>query len=382
MSGWYLIVQYRKEAGLKLVLFADLHLDTPFRWAPPDVARRRRQALRDTLDAIVELAEEVEADALCCGGDLYEHDRVAPDTAAVIRTAFARLERMPVLIAPGNHDWLGPQSLYALTDWTENVYVFPEDRLERYELTSGLSVWGAAHKKPAGTAGFLDGFEVDSARDDVDLALFHGSLRSGLPFEEDGKQPHAPFDADQIPAAGLQHALVGHFHTPDDKEWHTYPGNPDPLTFGELGDRAAVVLEIHDDGSVSRERHQVARTEVSDMVVDVAGSASGQDVRGRVEAALDGLSGIVRVTLEGEVEPDVDVSLIDFEGLGDHLEALVPRLGRITVAHDLDAIAKETSVRGQFVQDVLAAGLDAEMERRVLITGLRALEGRDDLEVA
>ena len=214
------------------------------------------------------------------------------------------------------------------------------------------------------------------------MALFHGSLRSGLPFEEDGKQSHAPFDADQIPAAGLQHALVGHFHTPDDKEWHTYPGNPDPLTFGELGVRAAVVLEIHDDGSVSRERHVVARTEVSDMVVDVAGSASGQDVRGRVEAALDGLSGIVRVTLEGEVEPDVDVSLIDFEGLGDHLEALVPRLGRITVAHDLDAIAKETSVRGQFVQDVLAAGLDAEMERRVLITGLRALEGRDDLEVA
>lgn len=366
---------------VRFVLFADLHLDTPFRWAPPAVARRRRQALRDTLHAIVELAQEVEADALCCGGDLYEHDRVAPDTPAVIRDAFARLAPMPVLLAPGNHDWFGPQSLYALTDWTPNVHIFSEDRLERFELTSGFLVWGAAHRRPAGTAGFLDGFEIDGGRDDVHLALFHGSLRSGLPFEEDGKQPHASFDAEQIPAAGFHHALVGHFHMPADKEWHTYPGNPDPLTFGEQGDRAAVVLEVEDDGSVKRERHPVARTEVRDVVVDVTGSTSGQEVRGRVEAALEPLSGIVRMILEGEVEPDVDVSLVDFDGLGDHLEALVPQLGRVTVAFDLDAIARETSVRGQYVQDVLAAGLDPELERRVLITGLRALEGRDDLEV-
>jgi DNA repair protein SbcD/Mre11 len=366
---------------MRIVLFADLHLDTPFRWASLEVARRRRQALRDTLYAIVELADEVHADALCCGGDLYEHDRVAPDTAAVLRDAFARVAPMPVLLAPGNHDWIGPQSLYARTEWTSNVHFFDEDRLQPYELTPGLTMWGAAHKRPAGTAGFLNRFKVEG-KDAVHLGLFHGSLRSGLPFEEDGKQPHAPFDSEQIPAAGLHHAMVGHFHTPADKEWHTYPGNPDPLTFGEKGDRAAVVLEINDQGSVSRERHSVARTEVADVTVDVTGSASRQDIRGRVEAAVDGLSGIIRVTLEGEVEPDVDVSLVDLDGVGGQLEALVSRLGRITVAYDLDAIAKEASVRGQFVQDVLAAGLDPEAERRVLITGLRALEGRDDLGVA
>lgn len=365
---------------VRLVLFADLHLDSPFRWAPLDVARRRRQALRDTLHAIVELAQEVDADVLCCGGDLYEHDRVAPDTPAVIRDAFARLAPMPVLLAPGNHDWFGPQSLYALTDWTPNVHIFSEDRLDPYELTPGLLVWGAAHRRPAGTSGFLSEFEVDGTQD-VHLALFHGSLRSGMPNEEDGKQPHAPFDAEQIPASGLHHALVGHFHTPADDEWHTYPGNPDPLTFGEQGDRAAVVLEIDAGGSVRRERHPIGRTEIRDVVVDVTGSASGQDVRDRVEADLASLSGIVRMTLVGEVEPDVDIRAADFDGLGDHLEALVPRLGRVTVAYDLDAIAKEASVRGRYVKDVLAAGLDRELERRVLVTGLRAFEGRDDLEV-
>jgi DNA repair protein SbcD/Mre11 len=367
---------------VKLALFSDLHLEMPFRWAPPEVARRRRQALRDTLDAIVELAAEERVDAVCCGGDLYEHDRVASDTAAVLRDAFARLAPTPVLLAPGNHDWLGPQSIYATTDWSPNVHVFADDRLVPYELAPGLLIWGAAHRRPAGTRGFLDDFEVDRERDGIHLALFHGSLRAGLPFEEEGKQPHAPFDADQVPRAGLHHALVGHFHTPRDGEWHTYPGNPDPLTFGEEGPRGVVIADVHDGGELTRIRHAVARTEVSDLTVDVTGCASVQEVRTRTEQALEEVSGIVRVTVEGEVDPDVDVSRSSLEGVGTHLTALVLRLGRITVAYDLDAIAEESTVRGQFVNDVRAAGLDPDLERRVLVTGLRALEGRRDLEVA
>ena len=63
---------------MKLLLFSDLHLDTHFRWAGQDAARLRRRNLRATLTKIVELADELNVDALCCGGDLYEHERFAP----------------------------------------------------------------------------------------------------------------------------------------------------------------------------------------------------------------------------------------------------------------------------------------------------------------
>jgi DNA repair protein SbcD/Mre11 len=96
---------------MKLLHFADLHLDAPFRWAPPDVARSRRLALRETLTRICRLAAEVGADALCCGGDLYEQDRFTPDTAQFLGSSFAELAPMRVYIAPGNHDWFGPESL-------------------------------------------------------------------------------------------------------------------------------------------------------------------------------------------------------------------------------------------------------------------------------
>jgi exonuclease SbcD len=369
-----------EDHHMKVLLFSDLHLDTPFKWAGPELARARRQGLRDTLTRICALALEHNVDALACGGDLYEHERYSPDTGEFLRTTFAGLDR-PVLLAPGNHDWFGPASLYAQLDWSPKVYVFTADRLAAYELADGFTVWGAAHRAPANTDGFLEHFTV--GRSGLNVGLFHGSERGGLPFQESGKTPHAPFSAAQIPAAGLAHAMLGHFHTPKDGEHHTYPGNPDPLSFGEVGVRGAVLLDFADTGALSRTRLDVASALVQDVVVTLAGPTNAQEVRDQVGAALAPLTGIVRVTVTGEVGPELDLQLGDLSDLGAHLQSLVTRLGLVHVSYDFEALAKEKTVRGLFVHDVLASDqLDDAGKRRVLVTGLRALDGRgQELEV-
>ena len=69
------------------------------------------------------------------------------------------------------------------------------------------------------------------------------------------------------------------------------------------------------------------------------------------------------------------------EGPEPELEALMLRFGALRSTFDLGAIRAEPTVRGQFVRDVLDADLEPELSRRVLATGLRALDGRGDLEV-
>jgi DNA repair protein SbcD/Mre11 len=366
---------------MRILLFSDLHLDTPFRWAPPAAARARRRALVETLHAIVDLAAELEVDALCSAGDLYEHDLISADTPGELRRAFARVHPIPVLLAPGNHDWFGPESIYARNDWSPNVHVFTSTRLERHPLDDGFEIWGGAHDRKRGTPGFLDDFEVDAV-DSTCLALFHGSLRSGLHFEEEGKEPHAPFELEQVEAAGFSHALVGHFHTPAQTAWHTYPGNPDPLAFGETGERGAVLVEVAPTGVVARSVHTVARSQVADVSVDLTGCETRQEVRERVTEALASCQGTIRMFLEGEVGVTVDIDRRDLDGVAAHLDAppVFVTTG-VSWAYDLEAIASEATVRGEFVREVREAELDPELERRVLMTGLRALEGRSDLEV-
>jgi DNA repair exonuclease SbcCD nuclease subunit len=364
---------------VKLVLFADLHLDAPFAWLGGSqlAARRRRQALRDTLRNIVALTREVKADALLCAGDLYEQARFSADTGAFLEQTLTELDPLPVYIAPGNHDWYAPDSLYHQVRWGPNVHIFAEDRLTPLELADGITLWGAAHLAPARTLGFLDEFQVDRAG--INLALFHGSERASIPAGSGDMLPHAPFEADQIAATGLRHALVGHFHRPRDAAHYTYPGNPDFLTFGEDGERGAVIVTVQPDGRVERERRHVGVTTAHDLTLSVTGSGSQQGVLDQLRLLLDGRQGVARVTLEGELEPRIDLHIADLLDVQHGLDGLQVRLGEVRPAYDLTTIAQESTVRGRFVRDVLEASLDESERRRVLTVGLRALEGRSDL---
>lgn len=366
----------------RIVHFADLHLDASFAWAGATsaVARQRRQSLRDALVRIAALVREVEADALFCGGDLYEHDRVTRDTAEFLRATFQSLKPLPVYIAPGNHDWYGPESVYARNDWSPNVHVFREPRLVPVPLREGLTLWGGAHLAPANTDDFLEGFRADGPG--AHIALFHGAERSWFSEQGAGKEPHAAFDAGAIEAAGLSHAFLGHYHRPRDAERHTYPGNPDPLAFGEDGLRGAVVARIAADGSVTRERRVVARTDVHDLVLDVGGCGSSQEIRDRLRGLSGERAGIARLTVGGELAPEVDLREDDLRHvLLGTFDAVQVRLGDLRSGYDLAAIRGEHTVRGAFVGDVLDSDLPEDEKRRVLIAGLRALDGRDDLDV-
>jgi DNA repair exonuclease SbcCD nuclease subunit len=259
------------------------------------------------------------------------------------------------------------------------VCVFQDRGLAPLTLADGVTLWGAAHCAPSGTPGFLSSFSVD--RQGIHLALFHGSERSWITEQGEGKVLHAPFDSEEIKRAGLHHAFVGHYHRPRDTDTHTYPGNPDPLAFGEDGERAAVVVTVLPDGRIRRQRHRIGVTQVHDLEVDLTGSRNRGEVRERIAVAVAGRSGLARVTLLGEIAPELDLKPAELEDAAPNLERLRIRVGPVRPGYDLDAIAQERTVRGQFVRDVRAADLPEETRRRVLLTGLRALDGRDDLEV-
>jgi exonuclease SbcD len=336
----------------------------------------------------MDLSIQVGANAVLCAGDLYEHDRFTPDTAAFLKSTFERIHPMRVFIAPGNHDWYGPQSLYRQVEWSDNVHIFETQELRPVALDGGVTLWGAAHGAPADTTGFLDSFEVHG--DGIHLALFHGSERAWFAEQGGSKVLHAPFDARKIVESGLTHAFLGHYHRPRDDRQFTYPGNPDPLAFGEDGVRGAIVATVNDDGAIARNRRDVSMTQAHDLTVDISASASQQDIRDHISLALDRIAGAspnpiyrcVRMTLCGELSPDVEFRPQELAGFWQGFDYVGVRVGELHIAYDLQLICEESTVRGEFVRDVLSQDISEEDKRRTIETGLRALEGRDDLEVS
>ncbi len=363
---------------MKLLAFADLHLDVPFAWAPHHVAQMRRANRRRTLENIVALAQSEAVDALVCAGDLFEHDRVTPDTISFLRTIFMR-SGIRTFLAPGNHDWLGPESPYLQGDWGENVTLFREDRLRPVVLADGVALWGAAHRVPANTSDFFAGFRVD--RSGVNLVVAHASETSALPVQGTKKIPHAPFDAPELEQAGIDFAMLGHYHFPSEGPRFAYAGNPDPLEFGESGSRGALLVSVPGDGRVSFERRRVAVSQMYDVLVLLDGERNRDEVAAKIVTAVRPLAGCVRVTLQGEVAPSAELDERELSQLAPHLDALVVRFDDLQISYPIDDIAQEATIRGQFVRDALEQVTDPVERRRVVLMGLRAFDGRRDLEV-
>ena len=105
----------------KIIHAADLHLDSAFGGLGPEKARERRRESRDLVDRLAELAVREGAETVLLSGDLFDGERVYPETLERLRAALARMA-CPVLIAPGNHDPFTPHSPYEKLVWPKNVH--------------------------------------------------------------------------------------------------------------------------------------------------------------------------------------------------------------------------------------------------------------------
>ncbi len=356
--------------SLTIVHCADVHLETVF----PETrgGATRRHALATAFVRIVDEALARNADVLTIGGDLYEAERAVPQTARFLFEQFARFGK-PVYVAPGNHDPYSPSSLFARGDVPENVKVFNEAAWRTYPLSDDVTLFGFGHT-PAEPGRPFAHARFD--RGGVQIALVHGSDEDRCP---PNKRATAPFRAAEIGAAGAAFLLTGHYHggyvvAEEGRPVFAYPGSPEPVKFGESDTHGAIALTI-EGGSLRVEAIPTAQTRLLEMRCSLDGVTSEYDALQRLETELAplGKSDYVRMHLTGSIVPGtrLDADLMA-ERFGGNLGSL--SIVDATSAHDYASIAREPTVRGHVVADLLEGGDEA---RAALRYALAAFDGTE-----
>jgi DNA repair protein SbcD/Mre11 len=357
--------------AVKVLLFSDLQLDRPYPWAPADVAQSRRQAARDVLVKLLEEARERKVDVIACAGNLFNRRTVSPKSIRWLATVF-RSAGVPVLLAPGSEDYVGPLGGYSRADWPDNVLVFEEDHLTPFEVRDGVKIWGAAHTEAHRRRAFFEPISTDP--DELNLVLFHGTEVSALEREAE-LDPNAVFAEDDVTSSGFHHALVGRCREPHFGRFHTYPGSALPHDFATRTPGGGVVVTVTTDGSVQRELVETPSSPLHDLTVDVSGSVTEQDILAAVERVLSGRTGIVRLHLVGrlplDVDEDVELTSIKVPG------CTFQPVWETTIDADLEELAEEQTVRGEFARELLEANLSDQRKARLARIGLQALSGQE-----
>ena len=257
---------------LKLIHGADFHLDAPFAALPADKARQRRAEQRELLGRLADLAEGERADLVLLSGDLLDGGETYQETVEALARTLGEL-RVPVFIAPGNHDWYGPRSPYAGTPWPDNVHIFTSGQVEAVELPElGCVVHGAAFTAPQADRSPLAGFSAP--RDGrIHLMVLHG--------EVGGQGRYGPVDPADIAASGLTYLALGHVHACSGLQrtgetFWAYPGCPEGRGFDETGEKGVLAVTVADGGAVSARLVPLARRRYEIVEADVTGAESAQ----------------------------------------------------------------------------------------------------------
>lgn len=359
---------------------ADVHFDTPFsaRFSPKQAEIRRKEIMQ-TFREIVALAGE--KDFLLISGDLFDGGYVSRETINFLKRCFSSIPNTRVLISAGNHDPLTNNSVYNTEDWGKNVYIF-DTELEYLDFAEiktrvhGVSFGESRIEKPLFTnLSIKEGWN--------NILVIHGEV-----VGNNGESNYNPIQKGVLESCGADYVALGHIHKHSGieklgKTTFSYPGIPEGRGFDEDGEKGIIIGEINDNAVIARWQKTAMRSFIiADM--DLSDCCDSLEVLEKISEYVKatGEENIYRIILTGNVKPDiVRVELLNdqLKGKAFHIEVRDETRG----SYDLDEIAKEKGLRGDFVKAMQTKIAELPEEEKELgymaiRIGLEAMDrGRD-----
>ena len=370
---------------MKIMHLADFHLDSAFSGFDKVAADEKRAQLVKCFERALDIADERGVSLILIAGDLFDTPFCSAATKNAVFEAI-RNARVPVVIAPGNHDFYTKNGTYAAGNLPENAYVFTSDELGRFDFDAlGVSVIGYAFTSDRYEKNPLSG-EVPLSEENVNILCAHADLGSPL-------SKYAPLGTGAIARCGFAYAALGHVHKPQQPTTSgasliAYSGFAQGRSFDETGDGGALIIDLDTDSKTASYERVILSTfsyEIAEL--DVTGAERDEDVTCAIENLIElrkyGKHTALRVILGGSLASDYTPNCgrlcAGGEALGLALLQIKDRTGGTL---DADALETDVSIRGG-VYRALKAGLcsDDEAERHKATLALKfALSALDSRE--
>jgi DNA repair exonuclease SbcCD nuclease subunit len=358
---------------MRLVHAADLHLDSPLRGlgrlGDDGVAETLRAASRRALENLVALVVDEKVPVLLLAGDVYDGDWHDYGTGRFFVRQMDRLhdEGIRVVMISGNHD--AESEITRSLRLPPNVTVLDVARPQSVRFDDfGIVVHGQGFATKAVLHNLAAAFP-DRIPGVINVGLLHTSVAG-----QEGHEPYAPCDLQDLLAKGYDYFALGHVHRRvvlhEGEHTVAYSGNLQGRSPRETGPKGALLVDLEpglglEPGHVTLDFHtlDVARWET--LTVPVEGCTDleaaldvAQERMRAVAATAQGRPVAARVVFTGRTPAAAD--LADTERVREELRLIADRTG-VTVEK------VEVRVRSDAEDDAIDPGLLAEIRSAVSV---------------
>ena len=236
---------------LRMLHTSDVHLGA-YDHGRGGELEQMRERLHDSFRSVVDLALREQVDLLVVAGDFIDNARVREET---LEFAAAEVSRagMPVIVTPGNHDHVGPGTVYDRIDFraqAPNLLLMRSPEGETVALEElDVQLWGRAHTEQDPR---FSPFGDAPPRGDAawQIAVGHGHFihrRAAL-------QHSFHILESELEALDRDYVALGHWErltrVAAGDATAAYSGSPQSLSGGSSVGGRALLVDLQPDGAV------------------------------------------------------------------------------------------------------------------------------------
>ncbi len=334
---------------MKFVHIADMHFDAPFTSlnSKENLGDKRRLEQRNVFKKIIDFIKENEIEYFFIAGDLYEQEYVKKSTIEYISRQFKEIPNTKIFITPGNHDPFLQNSYYNTYNFGDNVNIFHNSQVERYE-DDNVNIYGMA---------FTEFYMQDSPLENIKLPYSNKPNILISHCDLDGSKDseglsYNPILESKLSLLGFDYIALGHVHKNnlENKNKIFYPGSTISLGFDELGEHGMIV------GELTKENFEYAFIRLDDrkfeeIELSVDELLSKEDLIEKIlELNLNEMN-MYKIILEGKRNFEINtrelVRIISKDNI-----IKIKDCTRLN--YDIEWLSKQNNLKGIFVREVLA----------------------------
>lgn len=355
---------------IKFIHTGDIHLGLKFKNVSfqKEKAIERRRELWSTFERIVKHSKESNGDFLLIAGDLFEEKYFTLGEMKRVRDILKSAETVNIIITAGNHDYLSKKSLYNMVEWSPNVTIFQGDGIKNKEFKDlKTTIYGYSWDQVELRENtiFEDFSKVDSSFNNI--LVIHGDIGA--------KSSYLPLNLEKLKALNMDYIALGHIHKPELLAHNiAYCGCPEPLHFGETGDRGIIVGQI-DKGITKVEFVPFSKRRFIEEEIVLNENMGYLDIINEFNK-INKLSKEVdfyRIEMKGYVQKDINLENLinDLEEDFYHIEII----NNTVLDYDLEYLEEtyRDNIIGHFIKEMKNKDLNNPIIKDALYLGLSAL---------
>lgn len=357
---------------MRIIHCADLHLDSRMETnLTQEMAAKRRLEILNTFEKMVDYAVETGVRVIIIAGDLFDTSaelkkRIKTRVLDIVKSA----PDIDFLYLKGNHDeGINLENSNGLPDnlkrfgnvWTEYIY---ED----------ICITGI---EPEGETGDIYS-SLSLKEENTNIVVLHGQES-----KYGNKNDAQIINIRALTNRYIDYLALGHIHEYkytklDNRGYYCYSGCLDGRGFDECGQKGYVVLEI-EDGIIHHEFKPASSRVYHEVNADIGNCLNETEIIKVIDENLEGIpeKDLVKLVLCGEIseDMDIDINYIENRLSGRFYFLKVKDETRLRINYS--DYKNDISLKGEFIRKVNALNIPEEDKEKIIITGIRALMGRE-----